>query len=626
MAAQAGRSRTASDAPQLVECVASSFVVCGLELGQLQPLLPTAARRSSCIGGTPTAEAAMVVDDVCVLSTARGEECPEGFELVEVVETAASVRSNRRADMLGADIMLAVRMRPVRTAGLEPITGLSLLLPSAGPAAADGQPDADSAIVQTVGGESASLAGAKRPIFLCPSRSASAGAPLVALCVLVCPRQARGVQPPRGYELIDRNINPTTSGAAIYLCCARASPVAIAGTPLKPSLLDAMVAVDRDLPVGEGSCGSALGEGSAGFEESYEQSAKFAADALPHALPYFCLPLGAQLRDVCEWPTAHHFALTDAGGRRMYGTCITVWEPLGGSLIVECEPLDDDGAEGGEEEGDGASEPPAEEEAGEGAAPRRSSSRPPLPPRLLVDADACAGPSEIHDVCDDADGARRRAHIARVAFADGACAWLVDDGAPPPLLRPSRPGWRLYRLDTDRLYAPKCLCVLSSSPFLRSLRAWLCQLYRHSLTLCDVALEQALPGATPPRRPTALPPPAQPSSAQSTHARRAPPPQLVASLLWECPLPPPGHVSVRVCLPGEDIVFARPAPSHELPRIELGLGSLLHALSPQLVLSLFCAALLEHKIILVSHSLCRREPFPLSLLAHTATRLARTWP
>ena len=71
--------------------------------------------------------------------------------------------------------------------------------------------------------------------------------------------------------------------------------------------------------------------------------------------------------------------------------------------------------------------------------------------------------------------------------------------------------------------------------------------------------------------------------------------QLVASLLWECPLPRP-TVSVSLPLGRERIVFAKPAPGAELPVHELRAPSLLHALPAEGLLALFAAACVEHKI------------------------------
>lgn len=116
------------------------------------------------------------------------------------------------------------------------------------------------------------------------------------------------------------------------------------------------------------------------------------------------------------------------------------------------------------------------------------------------------------------------------------------------------------------IYAPKALCVLSRHPFLTSLRRWLSELYRHSLTGgSGVPLER-----------------------------------LIGQLLWECPLPPAGHVSVCLPIGNEEITFVRPAAQRELPVSEQRFSTLLHAISPAQLLTLFTAALSETKIILVS--------------------------
>ena len=58
---------------------------------------------------------------------------------------------------------------------------------------------------------------------------------------------------------------------------------------------------------------------------------------------------------------------------------------------------------------------------------------------------------------------------------------------PPPPLRRRRHTVQLS-VAGDGLYVPKCLCVLSRHPFLTSLRMWLCELYRHSLSHAEVRL------------------------------------------------------------------------------------------------------------------------------------------
>ena len=112
--------------------------------------------------------------------------------------------------------------------------------------------------------------------------------------------------------------------------------------------------------------------------------------------------------------------------------------------------------------------------------------------------------------------------------------------------------------------------MLSPHPFHASLRRWLCGLYRHSLSEGDLPLEA-----------------------------------YVGLLLWECPVPPPGHLTVRLSLAADVIPFALPAPSQQLPLCQVDLGSLLDAFSPADVVRIFAAACREHKIIVVGDSVAR---------------------
>ena len=54
-----------------VECVASHFVVVGIQPGLLQPLLPV---EEGCED---------VLTDVCIVLPSKGEECPAGYTLIE---------------------------------------------------------------------------------------------------------------------------------------------------------------------------------------------------------------------------------------------------------------------------------------------------------------------------------------------------------------------------------------------------------------------------------------------------------------------------------------------------------------------------------------------------------------
>ena len=139
-------------------------------------------------------------------------------------------------------------------------------------------------------------------------------------------------------------------------------------------------------------------------------------------------------------------------------------------------------------------------------------------------------------------------------------------------------------LGEKQLHAPTCLCVLSPAPFFRALRKWVCMLYRHSLTASSEPVEA-----------------------------------LVSSLLWEAPMPAPGHISVQLGLGGEQMTFERPELSRELPEPPLPLGALLHALEPRQVLSLFRGALFEHRVLFVASNLSQ-------LTAAAEALLSLLWP
>ena len=485
------------------EPVVSAFVACGVAPGPLEPLL--AGRRA--------APADLVIDDVAVVL--KGEECPPGYELLEHTPDGQRASLNH-GDVLGKQLFLAIRRAPLAEAA-RPLTGLALIFADRG----EEPPPGFEPVRRTVGGLGASLnaGGAGREILLCVSRELDERhrrAPLRDVAVLVRPKWSGQptISLPRGHALVGpgaapahtvanaRSLNAGGLGSDVYLCAARCAPCALQSTPLKPVLLDVLSARRP------GAASSAAAADAPAAERA-------AAAGLPQALPHFCLPQGALLRRSCVWPTAHEFALTDGDGARLYGYCVTTWEPLpvGTRLRLRNTPR------------------PAVSEA---------SVRPARP---------------IADVRE----------AMRHAFADGASVELLrdgdgdGDGGGGGVLE-----WRAEQ-GGDALYTPKVLCVLSAYPFFRALRAFLCGLYRTSLTASSAPLE--------------------------AH---------VASLLWECPLPPPGHIAVSIQVADETVTFSRPEPSAELPLAQLRLGALLGELPTRAALAVFGAACREHKLVLVS--------------------------
>ena len=308
--------------------------------------------------------------------------------------------------------------------------------------------------------------------------------------------------------------------------------------------------------------------------------------ALPSALMHGCRRRSAAARLPAS---AHEFALTDRDGARLYGCCLIVWEPLEAQSVLLMRPET------------------AEERSRAVYNDLPRSYRPP-PPTASWDAERCkwsactaAGkpytgettelirsafgsdhkvvitsraegeaPEALEQSLEAANHAaeaavasasrqrRRRARVRRDWPA--AQRTLCIPPTPPtrrhrsssssngePQLKAVPPRRRLLTrlvIDGSNVYAPTALCVLSRHPFLSSLRRWLCELYRRSLSRSALPLER-----------------------------------LIGSLLWEAPLPKP-TVSVSVMLGRDEIRFCRPAPASELPVGELRLASLVHALQP----------------------------------------------
>ena len=194
--------------------------------------------------------------------------------------------------------------------------------------------------------------------------------------------------------------------------------------------------------------------------------------------------------------------------------------------------------------------------------------KPPAGDALAPGCAAVAEPSAAARMNCDArvdESSARRAEALRVAFAQGSSVWLLEDGMEPDNLLPSQ-----LLIHGRELFVSKSLCVLARFPFLLSLRRWLCQLYRHSLSPSGASLEQ-----------------------------------LIANLLWATPIPPLGHISVCLQMGGEAIDFWRPAPAQQLPLTQLPLSALLYSLPSPALLRLVQAAIMENKILLVSKHLSK---------------------
>ena len=225
------------------------------------------------------------------------------------------------------------------------------------------------------------------------------------------------------------------------------------------------------------------------------------------------------LRDECRWPTTHQFALTDTQGQALHGCCLTVWEPLASQLVMTVGNVAESEAEASKRgAGPGAAGVEGVSGGGGGGGGGRGGEE---EEEAAAEASVC---------CAFAPG--RSVYLSPDGGADGGAD--ATSGGASMNGRPMNCAVRALHAAT--LYAPKCLCVLSPHPFHASLRRWLCGLYRHSLSEGDLPLEA-----------------------------------YVGLLLWECPVPPPGHLTVHLSLAADVIPFALPAPSQQLPLCQVRL-------------------------------------------------------
>ena len=583
------------------------------------------------------------------------EAKPDGFEVIEhtVCGQRAVISSG------GGAVFLAQRLQPLRTCS-DPITALCLVDAERGERAPRGYEQVKATTEAERSTFSRSLWFTRKPA---DPRDTTTLQPIGRVTILAPGRNSHGGSSsnsssaptaPPGFERLESGTLGSRNSGERFLAFERILPCGLLSTPLKATIVDALLRHNRPKPYGHlrrpaaGTAASshADGYGEADDEEEDEDddgggvgeggspsSSHSHIRELPSALPHFCLPQGAQIRLTCPWPTAHDFALTDRLGARLYGCCLTVWEPMEYHsnlyLMRPVRTIDErlrmevrqanghkrplppkvEWEDKGWGDGGSSTAPSIirtafcgehkvvlapKPEAEEGSSTTRSGIDP-TGMRTIIEASEAAAAAE--------DGHGQQAARAVLNSASSQAATTATSATASPasaskkrdvfdLAAAANPNKRMLLthliVSGTALYTPTCLCVLSRHPFLSSLRTWLCELYRHSLSRADVPIER-----------------------------------LITSLLWECPLPRP-TVSVSLTLGRDIILFERPAPASALPVHELRLSSLLHALTPSLVLKLFAAACVEQKLILVSQYNSQLTSAAEALLSLTmAVRLAK---
>lgn len=271
-----------------VETVAEAFAVVSLPL--LEPLQPL----------EPCGDDEPVLSNLCFVTAS--EVKPEGFEVL--IETPCSQKAVVSTGG-GPAVYLAQCIRPMRLC-LRPITAMCLVDSDRGETA----PAGFEPVERTADAERATIA---RTLWVSrlvadPRDGSPSAAPLAAMVVL--PRHGHGSSVPPGYERLEGVLGGSRAERVLAVC--RARPTGLLQTPLKASIVEAVLRHERPTDAAGSSSGESSDDDDTGLggddrRGSGGESTARSMDMkeLPSALPHFCLPEGARLRTDCPWPTAH---------------------------------------------------------------------------------------------------------------------------------------------------------------------------------------------------------------------------------------------------------------------------------------------------------------------------------
>ena len=123
------------------------------------------------------------------------------------------------------------------------------------------------------------------------------------------------------------------------------------------------------------------------------------------------------------------------------------------------------------------------------------------------------------------------------------------------------------QLRYKEVYLPKCLCILSSWPYLTSFRTYLTQIYRLATT---------------------------------TDLLEAPVERYIANICLEIPAPPPGAYEVQLSIFSSTIKFWSPPANQPIAYVALPYSHLFSCLDIRNIIFVWQALAMERKVLLVS--------------------------
>ncbi|KAL9838127.1 C-myc promoter-binding protein isoform 1-T5 [Geothlypis trichas] len=233
------------------------------------------------------------ITDVTVLNKSLGEEVPQGYKCIEVTPSGLSADLNN-GSLVGPQIYLCYR----RGRDKPPLTDLGVLY--------DGKERVKQGceiIQSTPYGRPANISGSasSQRVYITYRRAAENMAQnslaVTDICIII---PSKGETPPHTFCKVDKNLNNSMWGSAVYLCYKK--------SVAKTNTISYKAGLICRYP-----------------EEDYESF------PLPESVPLFCLPMGATIE--C-WPSNSKyplpvfstFVLTGASAEKVYGAAIQFYE------------------------------------------------------------------------------------------------------------------------------------------------------------------------------------------------------------------------------------------------------------------------------------------------------------
>ncbi|XP_063026049.1 C-myc promoter-binding protein isoform X2 [Melospiza melodia melodia] len=233
------------------------------------------------------------ITDVTVLNKSLGEEVPQGYKCIEVTPSGLSADLNN-GSLVGPQIYLCYR----RGRDKPPLTDLGVLY--------DGKERVKQGceiIQSTPYGRPANISGSasSQRVYITYRRAAENmtqnALAVTDICIII---PSKGETPPHTFCKVDKNLNNSMWGSAVYLCYKK--------SVAKTNTISYKAGLICRYP-----------------EEDYESF------PLPESVPLFCLPMGATIE--C-WPSNSKyplpvfstFVLTGASAEKVYGAAIQFYE------------------------------------------------------------------------------------------------------------------------------------------------------------------------------------------------------------------------------------------------------------------------------------------------------------